>query len=182
MAVQLKQSHTQTQLDSYQALLSSIEKSYVDWLDNEMAFESANSALPKLNLSGGDVFTASGLANIKAVLNTWSDDKEGISGLGFIPLIIGLCGGLLALWGIYEISTRFTTTVSDKEDLLQKTAQVIKDLNISPADAAKLLTSTQAQAPIDTGGGGLSSIFKYAALAIAGIFILPLIIPKHTTK
>jgi hypothetical protein len=178
MAAQLKVSHTQAQLDSYQTFLQQINKSFVDWLDNESAFENANSNLPKLNLNGGDIFTASGISKIKAVLNTWSDDKDGISGLGFIPLIIGAVAGLLALWGVYEISKRFTTTVQDKEDLLAQTAKTIQDLKLSPTDAAALLVSTQAQTPTDTGAGGISSILKYGLLGLAAIFILPQILPK----
>jgi hypothetical protein len=180
MAKQLQASHTQAQLDSYQLFLQKINKSFVDWLDNEAAFESAKSDLPVLNLNGGDIFTANGIAKIKAVLNTWSDDKAGISGLGFIPLIIGAVAGLLALWGAYEISKRFTTTVQDKEDLLAQTAQTIKDLKLSPTDAAALLVSTQAQTPTDTGAGGISSILKYGLLAAGAIFLLPILMPKKS--
>lgn len=172
MAAQLKQQHTQAQLDSFNSYLQTLGKLWLDWLKNENDMELSLDNLPKTNFIGSDIFTATGLKKIKALLNTWSNDKTGI---GFIPLVIGAVAGLLALWGIYEISKRFTTTVQDKEDLLTATQKTIKDLGLSPSDAAKFLSDTQAQA---SAGSGITDILKWGLIAYLGIKIIPMFTNK----
>ena len=173
MAKQLQQNtHTQAQLNSYKKFLATINKSYVDWLLIQKDLENTKPSLPKTNLTGGDVFTANGLLKIKAILNTWSTDKVGI---GFIPLIVGAAAGLIALWGIFKISQRFTTTVQDKVDLLKQTQETVKELGLTTEQASKLIGDTQAQA---SEGSGMGSIIKYGVMA----FVLMQLIPVLTSK
>lgn len=169
MAKKLQKGHTQTQLDSYKKFLSTISKTYTDWLVIQKDLESTKPSLPKTNLTGGDIFTASGLLKIKAILNTWSTDKVGI---GFIPLIVGAAAGLIALWGIFKISQRFTTTVQDKVDLLKQTQETVSALGLTTEQASKLIGDTQAQA---SAGSGIGDIIKYGILALAAMKLLPML-------
>ncbi len=168
MAAKLKTSHTQAQLDSYKKFLASIYKFYLNWLNTQKELENASNSIPKTNLTGGDIFTANGLIKIKKILNSWSNDKVG---LGFIPIIVGAIAGLIALWGIFKISQRFTTTVQDKIDLLKQTEQTVKDMGLTTEQAAKLLVDTQEQA---SAGTGIGDLLKYGILAFAAIQLVPM--------
>lgn len=166
--------HTQAQLDSYKKFLTTINKTFVDWNLVQKDLENSKPSVPKTNLNGGDIFTANGLKKIKAILNTWSTDKVGI---GFIPLIVGAAAGLIALWGIFEISKRFTTTVQDKVDLLKQTQETVTALGLTTEQASKLIGDTQAQA---SAGTGMGDILKYGILAFAAMQLIPMLTSKKS--
>jgi len=138
---------TQAQKDAFNKQIAVTKKVAINWITQQQLIEADGS--PKLGITVTMFFSAAGLATIKNILTKLS--SEPVSGIGFIPLLVLGVIALIALWGVFKIVARFTTTVADKNELLATTAQTAKDLGLTPEQAAGLLSQTQAEAS-DKGG------------------------------
>lgn len=93
-------------------------------------------------------------------------------GIGFIPLLIW---GVIAIAGFFTVSyivDETTTTAQEKSDLLKDTEQTLKNLNIPPEEAAKIISQTQKEASSNTGLFGGGGMLIPIGLGIAAIFLL----------
>lgn len=158
---------TQQQVQAYQQYLLKVKDLYLSWLTIQQQMENASTSIQKLNLTGGDIFTPTGLNKIKNILKQWNPNAE-IKTLGWIPLVIGSASALLAIWGFYQISVRFTTTVEDKIKLLKATEETVQKLGLTPEQASELIGQTQKEA---SQSSGIMDTLKWGLIAYLGITV-----------
>lgn len=89
-------------------------------------------------------------------------------GIGIIPLIIWGVIALAAAFTTYEIVHDTEITTDAKIDLLKQTQATLKELNITGPDAAKIISTTQAQVTSTNDGGIFGGLFNKLAI---GLFI-----------
>lgn len=88
-----------------------------------------------------------------------------MGGMGFIPLIIWGVIALAAAYTATSIVDEINTTAEEKQDLLKQTESTLKDLNVTGAQAASIISSTQEQATTGSGlMGGFGSLIKWAGI------------------
>lgn len=142
--------------------------------------------IPKVNVSINDFLQYKKRGAILNQANVWIDKSGKVSGadgcykqsIGIIPLIIW---GVVALVGAISaayIVHRLTTTTQDRKDLLAAAEQTCKDLNLTPAQCADVVQTTQKEETkntegvtkaIDSATGGIKTV------VLGGLGLLALI-------
>jgi len=148
----------------------------VRWLKLQYRLEKAG--VPKMGLSPTSILMwldPKQMPKLESLAKQIDQEGKGISGVGFIPLIIW---GVIALIGAFtavEVTDELNTTAEEKEELLSETAKRCKELNLTGDACSKLISQTQAEA--SSGGfGGLTMIMM---LALA-LLIVPKLIPNKS--
>ncbi len=100
-------------------------------------------------ISSLNVFKAAYAGDIQAGVGEWA----------------WLIGTVIALFSAAYIANRFTTSTSERQSLLQSTADMAKKLNLSPAQTAALLSQVNTSTTSDIGG-----TIKNVILGVAVIF------------
>lgn len=110
------------------------------------------------------------IAQAKAYLSPGKKENQILSiyGIGIIPLIIWGVIALIAAFTAYEITDELNTTAEEKTDLLKQTETTLKDLNITGAQAANIISSTQEQASEGSTGFSFGKLIMWGALAWGG--------------
>ena len=93
-------------------------------------------------------------------------------GIGIIPLIVW---GVIAIAGaftVYQITHDTEVTTNAKIDLLKQTQATLKELNITGPEAAKIISSTQAQVDAPSSGGGFFEGLMSKGLLIFALYFL----------
>lgn len=128
-----------------------------------------------------DFFYSKELPKLIAAAKKWNTENTTIGrmheNLGFIPLLIWAVIAIVSAFSATVIVDDLTTTAEEKQELMEVTAQTIKDLNLTPQQASALLEQTQEQAS-STGGGGIMNIVKWGLIGYLGIQLIPIFTKK----
>lgn len=110
------------------------------------------------------------IAQAKAFLSPGKKENQILSiyGIGIVPLIVWGVMALIAAFTAYEIVDELNTTAEEKTDLLKQTESTLKDLNITGAQAANIISSTQEQASEGSTGFSFGKLLMWGALAWGG--------------
>jgi len=121
------------------------------------------------DLKADDFFYSEQIPKLVRLVKKWNAEKttQGHGLMGFIPILVWAAIAAYALWTVKQVTDDMTTTTQEKEHLLQVTAETVKDLGLTPDQAAALISQTQAQA---SEGSGLGDIIKYGLLGLLGLF------------
>lgn len=93
-------------------------------------------------------------------------DSRSQRGMGFVPLIIWAVIAIVAAFTATEIVDETNTTVEERQELMDSSAQTCAELNLSPEQCAQMINNTQTQATTTSGGG--IGLMGWALLAFLG--------------
>ena len=141
--------------------IKSVERLVQLWRGRQTMLEKAG--IPKFHPTFFNYAAQPGLNKMLADI----DAEKNTKGIGFIPLLIWAVVAIIGLFTAEEIVDETTTTTEEQKDLLDKTSQVCKDLNLNAADCKKLITE-QTEAPEKSGGGIFSGLTTFLVLGLVG--------------
>jgi hypothetical protein len=153
------------------------------WINREVKYEQAlltvgvKGIIATGDLKYEDFFYAASLPKLDALVKKWDKDS-GVHGIGFIPLLIWAVVIIIGLFTAKTITDDLTTTTQEKAQLLDKTAQTCKELNLTPDQCNAMISQTQAEASQES---GIVTTVKWLAVAAAVAFIGPPLL-KSTSK
>ena len=153
------------------------------WILREVPYEQENlkQGIKGIIASGelvfDDFFLSASLPKLVALTKKFNVDGT-TSGIGFIPLLIWAVIAIVGFFSAARITDDLTSTTKDKEALMKTTAETAAKLNLTPAQAQSLITTTQAEATAAStaASGGIADTLKWGALALGAVFILPKIL------
>jgi len=85
--------------------------------------------------------------------------------------LVWLAASIIAYFTADTIMSHLSTTTKEKEKLLNATAKIAKDLNLSADQTAKILAQTQSEAG-GTNSSSFGDILKYGIIGIGAILLL----------
>lgn len=143
------------------------------WISKEVKYEKAmlksgkHGIIAQGDLKYNDFFYSAEFPKILQLAKDMIARLKQNDGLGFPPLIIWAVIWIIGLFTAEEIVDDLTTSTEEKEQLMLTTAQTVKDLGLTPEQAAGLISQTQAEAGGDA-FGGIVDLAKWGL----GIFVV----------
>ena len=131
------------------------------------------------NLIFNDFLYSANFPRLLAILKKWNaKGKQGVQGMGWVALVVFAVVSIIALVSGVMITDDLTTTTEEREDLLNTTAQTVKDLGLTNEQAAALMTQTQAEA----GGSGFGGLLSLVPWAVGGWLFFKFVLPMLEGK
>jgi hypothetical protein len=139
------------------------------WFETQKELE-AKAKIPKTNITENDFLQPKKNLAIQNQNLIYFTGHGLNGGIGIIPLIIW---GVVLIVGAISaayIASRLTVSTQDRVDLLAKTAQTCKDLNLTPDECANVVSTVQTQETKNS--QGVTDVAKSLTGGVENILLL----------